>query len=224
MSTKGGRRVISDRIVRGRKHNRTKNMKTPKSVKSNGSIAFPEDFKLVKRNITSILNPELETCLFTFRGNEYSAESFSGIVFREMGWKDFDSSDKERIGLYWVDQVIHGVNNVLWSGYDHKPNHFGGSLNLFKPSFTYPTSLITPNGDVKVIYWFNDLKNNTVKQLQVIFDTNGDIKSRTILSSGQTQFYTGLSVFLGSTALAVGVFLLRAKITPLLRGISEYKN
>ncbi|EEU04102.1 hypothetical protein DDB_G0281707 [Dictyostelium discoideum AX4] len=206
-------------------------MDTPtKSRRANGSIAFPEDFKPVKRNIQSELNQELETCLFSFRDKEYSAEKFSGIVFREMGWKDFDRLDKERISLYWVDQVIHGVTGVLWSpgGYEDKENYFGSSLNFLKPSFKSPTAIVSQNGDVKVTYWFNDLKNKKVIQLQVIFDTNGDIKSRTILSSGDSQFYTGLSVIVGgATALALGLFFLRNKkfVTPVLRiASSKFKN
>ncbi|KAN0055367.1 hypothetical protein ACTA71_008478 [Dictyostelium dimigraforme] len=170
-------------------------MNTPtKSRKANGSIAFPENFSIVKRNIPSELNKELETCLFEFGGKEYSAELYSGIVFREMGWKDFDHSEKERISLHWVDSVIHGVIGVLWSpgGYDDKETYFGSALNLFKPTFESPTAIVSSNGDVKVTYWFNDLKHKRILQLQVVFDTNGDIKSRNILSKGGSQFCTGL--------------------------------
>ncbi|EGC40234.1 hypothetical protein DICPUDRAFT_146808 [Dictyostelium purpureum] len=185
-------------------------MNTPTKLrKANGSLAFPEGFKQIKRSVQSKLNPNLETCLFSFKGKEYNAESYSGIVLREMGWKDFDKEDKERISLYWVDQVIHGVNGVLWSpgGFEDDSSYFGYSLNLFKPTFSPPHSMVLSNGDVKVTYWYSDLKNKNVKYLQVIFDTNGDIKSRDILSTSKSQFYKGLatSVF-GSVALAVGIY------------------
>ncbi|KYQ96741.1 putative transmembrane protein [Tieghemostelium lacteum] len=187
---------------------------SPSKTNPNGSIAFPNEFSKIKKSIPSTLNADLETGLFSFRGKEYPADSFSGIILREMGWKDFDKSDKERIAIHWVDQLIH-VDGILFSpgGFEGESAHFGDVLNIFKPTFTFPSININDKSqDLKITYWYKDSKTKQVNFQEIVFDANGDIKSRKILSSESKQLYMGIANTLIGAGLILGYYLLKTKL------------
>ncbi|EFA79211.1 putative transmembrane protein [Heterostelium album PN500] len=177
-----------------------------KSTNENGSIAFPENFRIVKRVTNSEFNrgDDVLTTGHFLRGSyEYPADKGAVLVLSAMGWSEMSIVDKERIAVYWVDHLLHPINGIIWSQYieDECSQQFGGSLNLFKPSFHEPIVESFKDGSTSVIYWQYDLRYKVVRNHRVLFDKNGNITERIVLNSSSSQFYNGLSISLGVLAV-----------------------
>eukprot|EP01132_Coremiostelium_polycephalum_P003759 gene3759-4679_t len=196
-------------------------------IENTGCIAFPQNFRIIKRTVRSTVNSSLTTCLFSYNGMEYSADSHSGIILREIGWRSMSRPDKERISIYWVDQLMH-LNGILFTKYsnlDENELSDFSSPNIFKPSFSEPEYSFNKKGDLTIKYWQKDLREKTVKRYEITIDENGDTKSRSVISTKDGQLYKGIGITVVLSVVVALIFKVDKKNLPQYwKSISSFLN